>query len=40
MLGRQIADPPHPARRLGLGGEWHGEEAARDHAKEGSPLHH
>ena len=40
MLGRQIADPPHPARRLGPGGEWHGEEAERDAGHECSPVHH
>jgi hypothetical protein len=33
-------DPTHPCRRLRLDGKRRGEEAASDHAKEGSSLHH
>src|ERR1700687_308910 len=40
MLGRQIADPPHPARLLRLAGERRGEEAHDQHCKERPSLHH
>ena len=38
--GPRTADPGDLPRRLCLGGERRGEEAARDAGDEGSPVHH